>query len=166
MESSAEDTAVRIAFDLDETLIPWNDEFPVEPGAPHPWLSPLFREPLRSGTAALLRRLRADGHEIWIYTTSGRGAGYLRIWLLAHGVYVAGVVNRERHDREAKAFPYRFPHCTKYPPAFGIDLLIDDSVAIFEEGRRYGFEVLHIAPADAEWTDTVLNEVARRVRRS
>ena len=155
---------MRIAFDLDQTLIPWDREFPVEPPAPLPVLAPFFREQLRQGTVGLLRQLRAQGCDVWIYTTSGRTSSYLRLWFLLWGIRIGGVINCHRHESEARVFPYRFPDCSKYPPAFNIDLLVDDSISVVEEGRRFGFAVLHVDPADPEWTDRVL-EAVQRLRR-
>ena len=41
--------------------------------------------------------------------------------------------------------------CSKYPPAFGIDLLVDDSAGVEIEGRRFGFSVVRVAPDDVDW---------------
>jgi hypothetical protein len=46
-------------------------------------------------------------------------------------------------------------HCTKHPPSFGIDLLIDDSEGVRIEGERHGFRMLMVAPEDAQWTAKV-----------
>jgi hypothetical protein len=151
---------MRIAFDLDQTQIPYGDEFAVE--RPPRFLAPFFKEPLRQGAVPLLRQLQAGGCDLWIYTTSARSPSYLRLWLLLLGIRLGGVVNCYRHDRESRSQPYRFAPCVKYPPAFGIDLLVDDSVAVANEGRRYGFEVLCIDPADSDWVETVLGMVRRR----
>jgi hypothetical protein len=60
---------VRIAFDLDDTLLPCGRAFPTE-APPRPWVP--FGEPLRRGTHVLLVSLRAVGHELWVYTSSHR----------------------------------------------------------------------------------------------
>ena len=71
---------MRVAFDLDDTLIPCGLDFPTEAPA-LPWLAWLLRpEPLRVGTTAALAALRADGHELWVYTSSFRSA-LLFFWL-------------------------------------------------------------------------------------
>jgi hypothetical protein len=156
---------MRVAFDLDQTLIAWNHEFPSEP-AQRRWHTLFFRESLRNGTISLLRELHSRGIEICIYTPSLRGPQYLRTWFLLQGIPIRTVINREGHDREARRRSGAFPeHCTKYPPAFDIDLLIDDSEGVAEEGRRYGFAVLVIDPADLEWTQRVLDAIDRHCRR-
>ena len=58
-------------------------------------------------------------------------------------------MNQQRHDREVRA------RCTKHPPSFGIDLLIDDSEGVRIEGERHGFRVLVVAPEDAQWAEKV-----------
>jgi hypothetical protein len=139
---------MRIAFDLDNTLIPQAEEFATEPSAPL-LLRPWFRERLRVGTRALLQELRWQGCDLWIYTSSGRDATYLRLWFLSLGIPLGGVVNCHRHEGLLRG--RNIPNCAKYPPAFGIELLIDDANGIAMEGREHGFAVLRIDPADTDW---------------
>ena len=89
------------------------------------------------------------GWEVWVYTTSYRSAGYIRRLFWLHGIRLAGVVNQARHDREVRV------RSTKYPPQFGIDLLVDDAPGVAVEGERYGFAVLVVSPTDAEWAAKV-----------
>ena len=62
---------MRIAFDLDGTLVP-------KPGSVMPVercglvARAVSREPIRKGAPGLLRSLRHRGHEVWLYTTSFR----------------------------------------------------------------------------------------------
>src|SRR6266540_1663491 len=98
---------MRIAFDLDDTLIPSRpDLFAVE--KPRGLLGRLFaQEHLRHGTADLRR-------------------------------------------------------CSKYPPAFGIDLLVDDSEGVWLEGQQFRFNVVHVLPSDVAWAEKVLAAVKGR----
>jgi hypothetical protein len=148
---------MRIAFDLDDTLIPCAHSFPLEaPTRRARWLG---AEPLRRGTPGLLRRLRALRCEVWVYTTSLRGPWAVRSLFLCYGVWLSGVVNSDRHVRRLRdAFPAQ-RHLSKYPPAFGIDLLVDDSEGVREEGRRHDFRVLCVRPDDPDWAARVLAEV-------
>lgn len=149
---------MRIAFDLDETLVPVEPHLQKE----RPWgpLRLLFPEALRPGSRRLLRQLHQDGHELWIYTSSYRKRVYIRTWFRCLGVPLAGVVNQERHERIVR--PLRLPahSASKYPPAFGIELLIDDSLGVAEEGRRHGFDVLRIDPLDPDWVDKVRTRIS------
>lgn len=149
---------MRVAFDLDNTLIPQAEEFPTEDSAPR-LLRPWFRERLRTGTRTLLQELRRQGCELWIYTSSGRDAAYLRLWFLSLGIPLGGVVNYHRHESLMRA--RRIPNCAKYPPAFNIELLIDDADGIAMEGREYGFTVLLIDPSDTDWAMRVRAAVCR-----
>ena len=54
----------------------------------------------------LLRELRSEGHEVWVYTTSLREPVRLRLWFAALGVRLEGIVNGTRHAVVA-AIPYR-----------------------------------------------------------
>jgi hypothetical protein len=144
---------MHIAFDLDDTLIPCEFRFPLEPA---PWLARgLALEPLRQGSVALLRQLRAQGHRLWVYTTSLRSPWNIRLTFLAHGILLAGVVNQDRHVRTLRAGRPGPWECSKYPPAFGIDLIVDNSEGVKEEGRRFGFRVLHVHPGDERWFEAV-----------
>lgn len=62
-------------------------------------------------------------------------------------------MNQDVHSRIANA------PSSKYPPAFDIDLLVDDSRGIELEGQRHGFRTVIIDPDDANWVNTVLTEV-------
>jgi phosphoserine phosphatase len=140
---------MRIAFDLDNTLIRGAHDFALETPKRRFWARLLGKESLRSGVAELVAHCQRQGWEVWVYTTSYRSAGYIRRLFWLHGIRLADVVNQARHDREVRV------RSTKYPPQFGIDLLVDDSEGVRIEGERYGFEVLVISPTDAQWAAKV-----------
>jgi hypothetical protein len=75
------------------------------------------------------------------------------------GIPVEGVINRTLHER---AVGLRGP--SKYPPAFRIDLHIDDSLGVAMEGADHQFAVLVISPEDPDWARRVLEEVDARIR--
>ena len=58
-------------------------------------------------------------------------------------------MNQQRHNHEVRA------RCTKHPPSFGIDLLVDDSEGVRLEGERHGFRVLVVRPEDERWAGMV-----------
>ena len=143
---------MRIAFDLDGTLLPmFAGQFPAQT-AGWPWAR-MFREPLRSKAPALLRGLRAEGHQVWIYTSSLRHPARIRGLFLAHGVWLDGVLTA----RDGGS-----PKASKYPPAFGIDLLVDDAEGVALEGERHGFAVLLVSPKEKDWHLRVLHAVRNR----
>lgn len=151
---------LRVSFDLDDTLTCHCASVPRENGLLHPFIHRRFMEPLRLGTVALMRELRRRGCGIWIYTTSSRTPAYIRRWLLLHGVRVDGVVNSQRHrDHAGRFLKARLP--SKFPPAFGIDLHVDDSEGVRMEGEDHGFQVLVVDPHDKHWTERVLKAVTR-----
>lgn len=79
----------------------------------------------------------------------------VRLWLWLHGVHIDGVVNSGAHDRALAGRKFhRTP--SKYPPAFGISLHVDDSDGVRIEGEINGFQVLVVRPDDQEWTVKVL----------
>jgi hypothetical protein len=148
-----------VAFDLDDTLIAGRHDFPAERRG---WLARLStRESLRAGTVGLFRLLAAQGHEIWIYTSSYREPSAVRWLFRAHGLAVRGVVTAMEHERVVLADFQSYPPCAKYPPAFGIDVLVDDADGIALEGLRLGFPVIHLRPDDADWTGTVTAALGR-----
>lgn len=140
---------MRVAFDLDNTLIPCGYNFPLEKPKRRIWAKLLGKEHLRQGIKDLVDYSRQRGWEVWVYTTSYRSAWQIRRLFWLHGIHLDGVMNQQRHDREAQA------RCTKHPPSFGIELLIDDSEGVRIEGARHGFRVLVVAPEDAQWAEKV-----------
>ncbi|MBF9142116.1 hypothetical protein [Hymenobacter properus] len=136
---------MRLAFDLDNTLIRCSHDFPLEKPQRRFWAKLLRPESLRHGIKELTDYCRQRGWEVWVYTTSYRSAWRIRRIFWLHGIRLDGVVNQPRHDREARA------RCTKHPPSFGIDLLIDDSEGVRLEGERHGFRVLVVKPEDERW---------------
>jgi hypothetical protein len=143
---------MRISFDVDDTLV-CGPSAPTEQHVPR-WRRLWYREGLRLGTRALMEELLRRRCELWIYTTSDRSPGYLRGWFGSFGVPIRGVVNQARHQ---KVVGRQGP--SKYPPAFGIHLHVDDSEGVGIEGRRHQFPVVVVSPEDLEWTDRVLEAV-------
>jgi hypothetical protein len=140
---------MRIAFDLDNTLIRGEYKFALEAPRRKYWARLLGKESLRAGIVELADYCQSRGWEVWVYTTSYRSVGYIRWLFWLHGIHLAGVVNQTRHDHEVTV------RSTKYPPQFGIDLLIDDSEGVRLEAERYGFAMLVVSPTDGEWTAKV-----------
>lgn len=152
---AVEATRMTISFDLDDTLIPGAVRF--ETCAPG-FLQRVFNtEPLRSGIVELVTQLRADGHRIFVYTTSMRSPARIRRLFRIHGIRLDGVINQQQHDE--RLGERRRDH-SKLPPAFGIDVHVDDSPGVGIEGRRYGFRTIILSPDCADWTGFILREVA------
>lgn len=143
-----------ISFDIDNTLIPYSDEFEVEKKG---FLSKILKaEPIRKGTIQLFKELESRGHEIWIYTTSFRSPNYLKRTFKSYGLHPKGIINEEINQKQLKKH-----NCTasKNPKLFGIDLHIDDSEGVGMEGEKCGFETVIIEIGDVNWVQKVLDEV-------
>ncbi|HJZ90341.1 MAG TPA: hypothetical protein VKE40_05680 [Gemmataceae bacterium] len=149
---------MRISFDVDDTLV-CGPATPCEQFVSR-WRRWVYHEPMRWGTRDLMHELVTRRCDIWIYTTSFRPARYLNGWFRALGVQLGGVVNQHRHDRLLRRsdFGNEYPP-SKYPRAYGIDLHVDDSEGVAEEGRRFGFRVLVVSPDDESWASKVLAAV-------
>ncbi len=143
-----------ISFDIDNTLIPYHDEFAVEQPR---WCAKLWGvEKLRKGTTALFKTLEQQGHEIWIYTTSFRSSFQLKKTFWAYGLYPRRYINERINQRLLIRHGCR---ASKNPLLFGIDLHIDDSEGVKLEGARHGFAVIHLATDDKAWEKTVIDKV-------
>ena len=138
-----------LAFDLDNTLIRCGHDFPLATPQRRILARLLGNEQLREGTKELTDCCRQRGWEVWVYTTSYRSAWRIRCLFWLHGIRLDGVVNQQRHNREVRA------RCTKHPPSFGIDLLIDDSEGVRIESERHVFRVLVVAPDDMRWAEKI-----------
>ena len=155
---------MRISFDIDDTLVCRGVSYPGEVGRLPPFLLQRFCEPLRGGTRSLVNELRRRGCSVWIYTSSGRTPFQIRLWLFLHGIRVDGIVNDERHRRELSDRRFsRLP--SKYPPAFGIDLHVDDSEGVRMEGDQHGFRVVVVQREDEDWVGKVL-KAAEKLEKS
>ncbi|WP_421555963.1 hypothetical protein [Pseudomonas kitaguniensis] len=150
---------IRISFDIDDTLACQLHHCAVEkswvPACVHRWLG----EPLRIGTRSLTRELRRQGCSIWVYTSSGRTPSYIRRWLLLYGIRVDGVVNSVLHSQALTVHGLSNAP-SKFPPAFDIDLHVDDSEGVRSEGHDHGFRVVVVDPQDVLWAQRVLDAVA------
>jgi hypothetical protein len=149
---------MRISFDVDDTLV-CGPQVPTEQFVPW-WRRCWYPELLRHGTRDLMRELLARRCRLWIYTTSYRSLHYLRRWFANFGIPLEGVVNQYRHERVIQRSADLAYHCpSKYPPAFGIDLHVDDSEGVALEGKQHHFRVLVVSPDDPDWTTRVLEAV-------
>ena len=108
-----------------------------------------------------MNALTQRGCRIWIYTSSDRSTHYLKSWFGSVGIPIEGVINQTLHERMVGL---RGP--SKYPPAFRIDLHIDDSLGVAMEGADHQFAVLVVSPEDPDWTVKILGEVEARINRN
>lgn len=144
---------MRVAFDLDNTLIRNDFDFPLAV-AQRPVFKRLFQtESLRLGVRELFAFCRERRWQVWIYTTSYRSSFYIRKLLWVYGLRADGIVNQTRHNQQVRV------RSTKHPPTFGIQVLIDDSQGVQLEGERFGFSVIQINPDDADWINTVQTQL-------
>ena len=146
-----------VSLDVDDTLV-CSPEVPIEQFVPR-WRRLWYNERMRQGTRSLLGELVRRHCDIWIYTTSYRSPQYLRGWFGCLGFPLAGVVNQTCHEQVVgRQGP------SKYPPAFGIDLHVDDSEGVGLEGQRYGFSVVVVSPDDPNWVARVLEAVDGKMK--
>lgn len=153
---------MRISFDLDDTLICYDPQVPREPNRVPFWAKRWHNEPLRLGAVELFRELRAQGHSLHIYTTSLRQPRQVKRWLRFYKIEVESVINQELHERVVGR---RFnSYVSKHPPAFNIDLHVDDLEGVAQEGHERGFAVVIMNQHDREWTTCVREAVIKQAR--
>jgi hypothetical protein len=145
---------MRIAFDLDNTLIRCGYDFPLEKSSFRVWQKLWSLESLRLGTVDLFKFLQKNKNETWIYTSSGRNEWYIRHIFGVYQIGLQGVINHQKHYQKIKQANLT---ASKYPPFWGIDLLIDDSLGVEMEGQRLDFKTLIIQPEDENWVDKIKN---------
>ncbi|NLU95920.1 hypothetical protein [Chitinophaga sp. Ak27] len=144
-----------ISFDLDDLLIPGIKRFPVERN--YLWHRLFSREKIRQGTISLIQALRARGCRIYIYTTSYRSPAYIRRLFFPYGIFPKKIINKTLHD---KILGERAHRISKYPPAFNIDIHVDDAPGVGIEGECYHFPTIIIGEDDLHWVDTVLQRLS------
>lgn len=150
---------MRISFDLDDTLFVSEDKFKIEPALRFPF-NIIFKEKLRMGSIELMKYIREQNIELWIYTTSYRSEQYIRSLFRCYGIVLDNIVNGARHAAEvqygrAESMP------SKYPSKYRIDLHIDDDVTVAQNGKIYGFNVFIVGSQDDEWAEKVKMEIER-----
>lgn len=143
-----------ISFDIDNTLIPYSNEFEVENRT---LLSKLVgAESIRKGTIQLFNELENKGYQIWIYTTSFRSPFNLKKTFKSYRLNPTKIIN-ERINQEK----LRNNNCkaSKNPKLFGIDIHVDDSEGVKIEGEKFGFKTIIINPNDREWTTKIIKKL-------
>lgn len=150
---------MRISFDLDDTLFVSEETFKVEPALKFPFCA-IYKERLRLGTVALLKYIREQGMELYVYTTSYRSEHYIRGLFHCYGIKFDCVINGAKHAREVQS-GHMEAMPSKYPSKYRIDLHIDDDRSVAENGKTYGFRVFLVGSQDDDWTDKIKKEIKR-----
>ncbi len=143
-----------ISFDIDNTLIPYSNEFEVENKG---LLSKILgAESIRKGSIQLFSELENKGHSIWIYTTSYRSAFNIKKTFKSYGLNPSRIINEETNQQFLKKH-----NCSasKNPSLFGIDLHVDDARGVEIEGAKYGFETIIIDINDEDWANKILKKI-------
>ena len=137
---------MKISFDLDDTLI-MSETTQVSSE------KLINGEVLRKGTIKLLLELQKS-HELWIYTTSFRTPWVIKWAFRLKGIKIFRVINQTEHMELMKQLNLvKSP--TKFPSQFGIDLHIDDSLGVKQEGQDFGFNVLRVDLIEEKWTEFI-----------
>jgi hypothetical protein len=136
---------MKIAFDLDNTLIQYEYAFSTETPKKKLFAKLFGAEALRLGTVELFHFCQKQNWETWIYTTSFRSKVRIKTLFWVHNIALNGVINQTIHNKKVTV------RSSKHPPTFGIDVLIDDSEGVQLEGERFGFEVIVVKPDNDDW---------------
>lgn len=147
---------MRIAFDLDDTLIPTTEPFQCGSCKLNFPLSLFFKEELRIGTVELMKTLKKN-NEIWIYTTSLRNPHIVKLWFYLWGIKVDSVINAIIHKKAV--YKSKFSQYSKAPELFNIDILIDDSKGVQLECDKQNIKSIFVDPSDIKWTKKILKEI-------
>jgi hypothetical protein len=140
---------MRISFDLDDTLILKKEQFQKDKKR-----KLINGEYLRVGAIELLRNLNKE-HEIIIYTTSYRSPLITKLAFWLKNIKITQVINNSLHLKKISNYNFGVIP-SKYPPQFDIDIHVDDSLGVFEEGKKFGFKVIHVNPEESEWSNNIL----------
>lgn len=145
-----------ISFDLDGTLIPFDNEFETEKRS---FFARLFGiEDLRKGTKELFLDLNKENHTIYIYTTSYRTKLKIRSTFKYYGISVHRIINQNENEKVLRS---KNINATKCPPAFGINIHIDDLEGVKIEGEKFDFKTIIINKNEKNWIDSVKSEIKK-----
>ncbi|MDE6708322.1 MAG: HAD family hydrolase [Oscillospiraceae bacterium] len=146
---------MRCSFDLDDTLLINPAKIPAEPKLKFPFYF-IYPDRLRKGTVKLIKYLKKNKIEVWIYTTSFRTETYIKNLFLCYGIQLDGIINGARHALEVQGSQSESMP-SKYPSHYRIDLHIDDDKSVLENGKIYGFRVYLIQGHDENWVENIIN---------
>ena len=144
-----------ISFDLDDTLIPGTKKFDVE--KQNTFQKIFGIEKLRKGTIELIIKLKLKGHKIYIYTTSFRTPRKIWWTFFSYGIRVDRVINQKKHLK----FLPKDRLASKYPPAFNIDIHIDDSYGVEIEGNNNNFRTIIVNNDNTNWCYYILQSIEK-----
>lgn len=145
-----------ISFDLDDLLIPGIKTFKTEK---RNFLQKLLGiEELRLGSVELFRELQKQGYSIYIYTTSFRSIAKIKLMFFSYQISVSKVINQNIHNKIMRDQRAR---TSKYPPAFGIQIHIDDSPGVKIEGNKYNFATIIVNENDITWRNTIIEGIKK-----
>ena len=144
-----------ISFDLDDTLIPSTKKFDVEKRNIFQMIFGI--ETLRKRTVDLIKNLKLKDHKIYIYTTSFRKPSKIWWTFFSYGIKVDKIINQKRH---LKIIPKNL-FASKYPPAFNIDIHIDDSYGVGIEGNDKNFRTIIVNNDNTNWCSYVLQSIEK-----
>ena len=162
MPAKNKEEKMRVSFDLDEVLFVNPATHETEDPLTFP-LNLFYKERLRAGTPELINTLQKTGYEVWVYTSSFRTIGYIKMLFSHYGVKFDGIVNGTRHLNEVqKGRSEILPQ--KVPNRYRISLHIDDEAVICSYGREYGFDAYQLDAQDDEWKDKIIAK-AEEVKR-
>ena len=132
---------MKIAFDLEGTLIAECGEFPCEPIAP--LARRLIAKGVRQGARTLLRELVRNGHYITLYSRSAPSPLALWLWCRANRLPVHRIiVASHRLGNSARG----------WPPIQGQELVVDDSPEALAVAWKQGVLGVHVKSYDNDWT--------------
>lgn len=104
----------------------------------------------------MISELQNQGHKIHIYTTSFRSKTKIRLTFKYYGIKVNRIINEKENRKVLKSINI---NSSKYPPAFNIDLHIDDLIGVGIESNRLNFNAIIIEPNDKYWIEKVKNGI-------
>ncbi len=158
----AQESKMRISFDLDEVLFVSPDDHKTEPELRFPF-NRIYTEKVRLGTPRLIGELQKQGYEVWVYTSSFRSERYIRGLFRHYGVRFDGIINGQRHQKEVqKGRTESMP--MKMPTFYRISLHVDDEAVVATYGKSYGFDVYQLNAQDDDWAEKIIQR-AKEVKK-
>ena len=80
----------------------------------------------------------------------------INLFFFSYGMSVDFIINKQKHKKEVRGLA---KNSSKFPPTFGIDVHIDDSLGVQMEGEKYSFKTIIIDFENANWTKTIVENL-------
>lgn len=157
LENMVYNYTVRIAFDLDSTLI--QNDFPGESLTFWGKLLGLKRKRLRKGIKYVAEFIYANDWELWVYTSSLSSRWQVRRLFMQHGLRLDGIVFQQRLPMIQNGKCLLNGTELGYSFKTGLDILIGKEPNDMKKEAQCGLQMICLDDKEERWEAQLIQEL-------